>query len=65
MKLPLYTTIQDYETCEAVVKNLLRNGESAREIALRIMHICYATGGDYSEKTISAYAKAYIERLAP
>ncbi len=63
-----YTTNDNIILCENTINKLLIEANVfvkksvLTKIALDIMNISYAKGGDYSEKTIKKFAKIYIEQ---
>lgn len=60
MKLPIGANMEDFKRCKEVIKDIKKEDSNLDEITLKIMNISYSKGGDYSEKTILEYAKAYL-----
>ena len=63
-----YATNDDIVRCTDIVKNELAkiqvnmSYDRLHKIALEIMGISYAHGGDYSNNIIEKYAKVYVKR---
>ena len=63
MILPIGVTEEILEKCKDIV-SALTDEPAAKEIALKILQIIYSKGGGYSEKTIQAFAEAYLKERA-
>jgi len=61
MNLPLGATEYDFQKCRNILLELTGTHD-ANESAFRLLHIVYAKGGDYSEKTLRAFAEGYLEK---
>jgi hypothetical protein len=59
MKLPLGATENDFEVCKRIIFDLTK-AQKTDEFILNFLHIVYAKGGDYSEKTLRAFAESYL-----
>ncbi|WP_338129049.1 succinylglutamate-semialdehyde dehydrogenase [Capnocytophaga gingivalis] len=63
---PPYATIEDLQKCMVIVREILDskaitiNEEHCQAIALEVMGISYAKGGDYSSETIKSFAESYL-----
>lgn len=60
MELPWGATKDDLKKCKTVIYELTGK-YVANEIALDLLNIVYAKGGNYSEKTLRAFAEAYAK----
>ena len=64
--LPPYATTEDLQKCMVVVREILDNkaitinDEQCQAIALEVMGISYAKGGDYSPEIIKSFAEGYL-----
>lgn len=61
MDLPFGATKDDFEKCKNIIFELTGNQE-VNEFALNLLNIVYAKGGDYSEKTLRAFAEEYLKK---
>ncbi|EGD33782.1 hypothetical protein [Capnocytophaga sp. oral taxon 338] len=65
--LPPYATTEDLRKCMVVVQKILDskainiNDKQCQAIALEVMGISYAKGGDYSSETIKSFAESYLK----
>lgn len=60
MELPWGATEDDFEKSKTIIFEL--TGACAdSEAALGLLNVVYAHGGDYSEKTLRAFAEKYWE----
>ncbi|WP_314199386.1 succinylglutamate-semialdehyde dehydrogenase [Capnocytophaga sputigena] len=65
--LPPYATAEDLQKCMVVVREILDskaitiNEEYCQAIALEVMGISYAKGGDYSSEVIKSFAESYLK----
>lgn len=65
--LPPYATTEDLQKCMVIVREILDskaitiNEEYCQAIALEVMGISYAKGGDYSPEIIKSFAKSYLK----
>ena len=65
--LPPYATAEDLQKCMVIVREILDNQaitineEHCQAIALEVMGISYAKGGDYSPEIIKSFAKSYLK----
>ena len=65
--LPPYATAEDLQKCMVIVREILDskaitiNEEYCQAIALEIMGISYAKGGDYSSEIIKSFAESYLK----
>ena len=65
--LPPYTTAEDLRKSMVVIREILDskaisiNEEHCQAIALEVMGISYAKGGDYSPEIIKSFAKSYLK----
>ena len=65
--LPLYATAEDLQKCMVVIREILDskaitiNEEYCQAIALEVMGISYAKGGDYSPEIIKSFAESYLK----
>ena len=65
--LPPYATAEDLQKCMVIVREILDskainiNEEYCQAIALEVMGISYAKGGDYSSEIIKSFAKSYLK----
>lgn len=58
MNLPYGASEKELGICISVLREVTGEQE-VHELAVKILNIVYAKGGDYSEKTIRAFAEAY------
>ena len=61
MHLPYGASKDDFEKCKKIIAKLIDDNKNLDEVTLKIMNIAYSTGGNYSGKILSSYAKAYLE----
>lgn len=47
-----------FENCIKIISELTEN-QDVNELAFNLLNIVYAKGGDYSEKTLRAFAETY------
>ena len=65
--LPHYATTEDLQKCMVIVREILDskaitiNDEQCQAIALEVMGISYAKGGDYSSEIIKSFAESYLK----
>ena len=60
MRLPFGATKENLNVCENIIRSI--NGKhDVTESAIEILGLIYAKGGDFSNKTIQAYAEAYLK----
>ena len=65
--LPPYATTEDLQKCMVIVREILDskaitiNEEYCQAIALEVMGISYAKGGDYSPEVIKSFAESYLK----
>ena len=65
--LPPYATIEDLQKCMVIVREILDskaitiNDEQCQAIALEVMGISYAKGGDYSPEIIKSFTESYLK----
>ena len=65
--LPPYATTEDLQKCMVIVREILDNQaitineEHCQAIALEVMGISYAKGGDYSSEIIKSFAESYLK----
>ena len=65
--LPPYATAEDLQKCMVIVREILNNQaitineEHCQAIALEVMGISYAKGGNYSSESIKSFAKSYLK----
>ena len=65
--LPPYATTEDLQKCMVIVREILDskainiNEEYCQAIALEVMGISYAKGGDYSPEIIKSFAESYLK----
>ena len=65
--LPPYATTEDLRKSMVIVREILDNkaitinDEQCQAIALEVMGISYAKGGDYSPEIIKSFAKSYLK----
>ena len=65
--LPLCATTEDLRKSMVIVREILDskaitiNDEQCQAIALEVMGISYAKGGDYSPEIIKSFAKSYLK----
>jgi len=65
--LPPYATAEDLQKCMVIVREILDNkaitinDELCQAIALEVMGISYAKGGNYSSESIKSFAKSYLK----
>ena len=62
MQLPYGATKENLNICENIIQNITRE-QDVTESAMEVLNIIYASGGDFSNKTIQAYAEAYLEQV--
>ena len=60
MELPWGAMKEDFERCKKIIFELTGN-RGASEEALNLLNIVYSLGGDYSENTLRAFAKKYLD----
>lgn len=61
MELPWGATENDFEKCKTIIFEL--TGVCANsEVALGLLNVVYAHGGDYAEKTLRTFAKGYLKK---
>lgn len=67
ISLPPYATAEDLQKCMVIVREILDskaitiNEEYCQAIALEVMGISYAKGGDYSPEVIKSFAESYLK----
>ncbi|WP_423912872.1 succinylglutamate-semialdehyde dehydrogenase [Capnocytophaga gingivalis] len=67
--LPPYATAEDLQKCMVIVREILDskaitiNDEQCQAIALEVMGISYAKGGDYSPEIIKSFAEGYLKTV--
>ena len=67
--LPPYATTEDLQKCMVIVREILDskaitiNDEHCQAIALEVMGISYAKGGDYSSEIIKSFAEGYLKTV--
>ena len=65
--LPPYATAEDLRKCMVVIREILDNKAitikegHCQAIALEVMEISYAKGGDYSSEIIKSFAESYLK----
>ena len=65
--LPPYATAEDLQKCMVIVREILDskaitiNEEYCQAIALEVMGISYAKGGDYSPEIIKSFTESYLK----
>ena len=65
--LPPYATAEDLQKCMVIVREILDNQaitineEHCQAIALEVMGISYAKGGDYSSELIKSFTESYLK----
>ena len=65
--LPPCATAEDLQKCMVIVREILDskaitiNEEYCQAIALDVMGISYAKGGDYSPEIIKSFAESYLK----
>ena len=65
--LPPYATAEDLQKCMVIVREILDskaisiNEEHCQALALEVMGISYAKGGNYSPEIIKSFAKSYLK----
>ena len=65
--LPPYATTEDLQKCTVIVRETLDNKaitineEYCQAIALEVMGISYAKGGDYSSEIIKSFTESYLK----
>ena len=68
--LPPYTTTEDLQKCMVIVREILDskaitiNDEQCQTIALEVMGISYAKGGDYSSEIFKSFAESYLKIIS-
>ncbi|WP_455004392.1 succinylglutamate-semialdehyde dehydrogenase [Capnocytophaga gingivalis] len=66
---PPYAIAEDLQKCMVIVREILDNKaitineEHCQAIALEVMGISYAKGGDYSSETIKSFAEGYLKTV--
>lgn len=60
MLLPYGATKEYLNLCENIVRNITGKHD-VTEAAIEILCLIYAKGGDFSNKTIQAYAEIYLK----
>ena len=60
MHLPYGASKDDFEKCKKIIAKLIDDNKNLDEVPWKIMNIAYSTGGNYSDKILSSYAKAYL-----
>lgn len=69
ISLPSYATTEDLQKCMVIVREILDskaitiNDEHCQAIALEVMGISYAKGGDYSPEIIKSFAEGYLKTV--
>lgn len=61
MQLPYGATKDDFKRCQKIIAKLINDKMNLDDVTLKIMHLSYATGGNYSEEIILKYAKTYLK----
>lgn len=61
MELPWGATEDDFEKCKTIIFELTGACVDS-EAALGLLNVVYAHGGDYSKKTMRAFAKEYLKK---
>ena len=61
MNIPFGTTEYDLEVCKNIASEYVKEEDMDR-IALELLNLVYAKGGDYSEKTLRAFAESYLKK---
>ena len=61
MQLPYGATEENFTICENILRNITGK-QDVTEAAMEILNIIYATGGDFSRKTIQTYIEAYLKQ---
>ena len=67
ISLPPYATTEDLQKCMVILREILDskaitiNDEQCQAIALEVMGISYAKGGDYSPEIIKSFAEGYLK----
>jgi len=62
-----YATTEDLQKCMVIVREILDskaitiNDEQCQAIALEVMGISYAKGGDYSPEIIKSFTESYLK----
>ena len=62
-----YATTEDLQKCMVIVREILDskaitiNDEQCQAIALEVMGISYAKGGDYSPVIIKSFTESYLK----
>ena len=65
--LPPYATAEDLQKCMVIVREILDNQaitineEHCQAIALEVMGISYAKGGNYSSESIKSFTESYLK----
>ena len=65
--LPPYATTEDPQKCMVIIREILDskaitiNDEQCQAIALEVMGISYAKGGDYSPEIIKSFTESYLK----
>ena len=68
--LPPYAPTEDLQKCMVIVREILNskaitiNDEQCQAIALEVMGISYAKGGDYSSEIIKSFAESYLKIIS-
>ncbi len=58
MNLPFGATQADFILCKGIIAEYKQ--QDTNGLALDLLNTVYAMGGDYSEKTLRAFAEAYL-----
>ncbi|UTC74848.1 hypothetical protein E4O03_11720 [Treponema sp. OMZ 792] len=61
MKLPLGVTQDTLNICKDIVSKYTEE-KDIDEVALDLLNLVYSKGGDFSEKTLQMFAKAYFKK---
>ena len=67
ISLPPYATAEDLQKCMVIVREILDskaitiNEDYCQALALEVMGISYAKGGDYSPEIIKSFAEGYLK----
>ena len=61
MNLSIGATQSDFEICKNIVLEYVKEQE-ADELAIELLKLVYSKGGDYSEKTLRAFAKPFFKK---
>ncbi|WP_449623146.1 hypothetical protein [Robertmurraya sp. Marseille-Q9965] len=64
----IYANEKEIKRCQTLVREMVKireiklNDEIIKMVTSDIMNITYATGGDYSDSTLTSYVKTYIDK---